>query len=64
MTSFLTTGIQSLTIIKRDKISFNDIPRLIKEASSTLKNNQNYSLQEVFDTDVLMRETVRELANI
>jgi len=51
-------------LFRQGKISFNDIPRLIKEASATLKNNQNYSLQEVFDTDVLMRETVRELANI
>ena len=50
-------------LFRQDKISFNDIPRLIKEASATLKNKQEYSLQDVFDTDVLMRETVRTLAN-
>jgi 1-deoxy-D-xylulose-5-phosphate reductoisomerase len=51
-------------LFRLDKISFNDIPRLIKEASSTLKNKQDYSLQDVYDTDLLMRETVRKLANI
>ena len=51
-------------LFRQDKISFNDIPRLIKEASASLKNKQDYSLQDVYDTDVLMRETVRELARI
>lgn len=51
-------------LFRQGKISFNDIPRLIEEASKTLKNNQNYSLQDVYDTDVLMREAVRALASI
>lgn len=51
-------------LFRQDKISFNDIPRLIKEAAATLNNKQDYSLQDVYDTDVLMRETVRKLANI
>ena len=51
-------------LFRQDKISFNDIPRLIKEAAATLNNKQDYSLQDVYDTDVLMRETVRKLSNI
>ncbi len=49
-------------LFRQEKISFNDIPRLIKEASATLKNKQNYTLEDVYNTDILMRETVRRLA--
>ena len=51
-------------LFRQEKISFNDIPRLIKEASATLQNKQDYVLDDVYNTDTLMRETVRELANI
>ena len=51
-------------LFRQGKISFNDIPRLISEASATLKNKQDYILEDVYNTDVLMRETVRKLANI
>lgn len=50
-------------LFRQEKISFNDIPRLIKEASATLKNKQDYVLEDVYNTDVLMRETVRKLAS-
>ena len=49
-------------LFRQEKISFNDIPRLIKEASATLKNKQDYVLEDVYNTDILMRETVRKLA--
>ena len=51
-------------LFRQEKIRFNDIPRLIKEAAATLQNKQDYSLEDVYNTDVLMRETVRELAKI
>ena len=50
-------------LFRQDKISFNDIPRLIKEASATLVNKQDYVLEDVYNTDVSMREAVRKLAN-
>ncbi len=50
-------------LFRQEKISFNDIPRLIKEASATLKNKQDYVLEDVYNTDILMRETVRKLAS-
>ena len=50
-------------LFRQGKISFNDIPRLISEASATLKNKQDYILEDVYNTDVLMRETVRKLSN-
>ena len=49
-------------LFRQEKISFNDIPRLIKEASATLKNKQDYVLEDVYNTDALMREAVRRLA--
>ncbi len=48
-------------LFRNGKISFNDIPQLIVEASKTLKNKENYTLQDVYDTDALMREAVRNL---
>ncbi len=51
-------------LFRQEKICFNDIPRLIKEAAATLQNKQEYSLEDVYNTDALMRETVRELAKI
>ena len=50
-------------LFRQGKISFNDIPRLISEASATLKNKQDYILEDVYNTDVLMREAVRKLSN-
>ncbi len=49
-------------LFRQEKISFNHIPRLIKEASATLKNKQDYVLEDVYNTDALMREAVRRLA--
>lgn len=49
-------------LFRCEKISFNDIPRLIKEASAALQNKQDYTLEDVYNTDTLMRETVRKLA--
>ena len=51
-------------LFRQEKIRFNDIPRLIKEAAATLQNKQDYSLEDVYNTDVLMREAVRKLAKI
>ncbi len=48
-------------LFRQGKISFCDIPRLIKTASSYLKNKQDFTLQDVFCTDKLMREKVRDL---
>lgn len=47
-------------LFRQGKISFTDIPELIKEASSSLKNKEDYTLQDVFNTDILMREKVRQ----
>ncbi len=51
-------------LFRQGKISFCDIPVLIEKASEFTNNNDNYSLQDVYDTDALMREKVRELAEI
>ena len=51
-------------LFRQGKISFNAIPELISLASEyTLKKN-DFTLQDVLDTDVLMREKVRELAKV
>ena len=51
-------------LFRQGKISFNAIPELISLASeNTLKKN-DFTLQDVLDTDVLMREKVRELAKV
>ena len=49
-------------LFRQSKISFNAIPELISLASEYAPEKQDYTLQDVLDTDVLMREKVRELA--
>ena len=51
-------------LFRQGKISFNAIPELISQASEFTLKKQDFSLQDVLDTDVLMREKVRELANV
>ena len=51
-------------LFRQGKISFCDIPVLIERAAEFTNNNDNYSLQDVYDTDALMREKVRQLAGI
>ena len=49
---------------QQGKISFCEIPELISEASDYADRKEDYTLQDVLDTDVLMREKVRELASV
>lgn len=49
-------------LFRQGKISFCQIPQLIAEASETISKKDDYSLQDVYDTDSLMREKVRQLA--
>lgn len=49
-------------LFREGKISFCDIPVLIERAAEFTNNNDTYSLQDVYDTDALMREKVRQLA--
>ncbi len=51
-------------LFRQDKISFTDIPRLISEAAEYTENKPDYTLEDVYNTDSLMREKVRELANV
>ena len=51
-------------LFRQGKISFCDIPVLIEKAAEFTNNNDNYSLQDIYDTDTLMREKVRELAKV
>ena len=51
-------------LFRQGKISFNQIPQLIVEASEYTNKVKDYTLQDVFDTDALMREKVRELASV
>ncbi len=51
-------------LFRQGKISFNAIPELISLASEYTAKKQNFTLQDVLDTDVLMREKVRELAKV
>lgn len=51
-------------LFRKGKISFNEIPELIVKAAEFTENKPDYSLQDVLDTDTLMREKVREFANI
>ncbi len=48
-------------LFRQGKIGFNDIPKLITEASEYTLNRENYTLEDVYNTDALMREKVREL---
>lgn len=49
-------------LFRQGKISFLEIADLISEASKKLKNKENYTLKDVYDTDNLMREAVRAIA--
>ena len=51
-------------LFRQGKISFLDIPRLIAEAAENLVDKQDYSLEDVYNTDSFMREMVRKLAKI
>lgn len=51
-------------LFRQGKISFNQIPELIVAAAEYTNMVKNYTLQDVFDTDTLMREKVRELASV
>ena len=51
-------------LFRQGKISFNQIPELIVAAAEYTNKVKNYTLQDVFDTDTLMREKVRELASV
>ncbi len=51
-------------LFRQGEISFTDIPQLIKDASECIENKPDYTLEDVYNTDSFMRETVRELANI
>ncbi len=51
-------------LFRQGKISFNAIPELISLASEYTLKKQDFVLQDVFDTDILMREKVRELAKV
>lgn len=49
-------------LFRQRKISFCEIPQLISAAAAALKNKQQYTLDDVFETDRLMRAEVRRLA--
>lgn len=51
-------------LFRQGKISFLDIPKLISEASEYADKKSEYTLEDVYNTDALMREKVRELANV
>ena len=51
-------------LFRQGKISFLQIPELILRAAEFAPDKPDYTLQDVLDTDVLMREKVRELASI
>ncbi len=51
-------------LFRQGKIKFTDIPVLINEASEYTNKKADYTLEDVYGTDSLMRETVRKLANI
>ncbi len=51
-------------LFRQGKISFLQIPELISKAAEFAPDKPDYTLQDVLDTDVLMREKVRELASI
>ncbi len=51
-------------LFRQGKIRFNDIPELISKASEYIDKKENYTLEDVYNTDSFMREKVREIANI
>ncbi len=48
-------------LFRQGEISFNDIPKLITEAAKSALDKADYTLEDVYNTDALMREKVREL---
>ena len=50
-------------LFRQGKISFNQIPEFISLASECVSDKKDFTLQDVLDTDVLMRERVRQLAS-
>ena len=46
-------------LFRQGKISFNQIPELIIKASEHTDKREIYTIQDVLDTDILMREKVR-----
>lgn len=51
-------------LFRQGKISFLQIPEFISRAAEFAPDKPDYTLQDVLDTDILMREKVRELASI
>ena len=51
-------------LFRQGKISFLQIPGFISKAAEYAPDKPDYTLQDVLDTDILMREKVRELASI
>lgn len=51
-------------LFRQGKISFTHIPELISEAAEYAENKPDYTLDDVYNTDSLMRETVRKLAKV
>ena len=51
-------------LFRQGKISFLRIPELISEASEYVDKKSEYTLEDVYNTDSLMREKVRELAKV
>jgi 1-deoxy-D-xylulose-5-phosphate reductoisomerase len=50
-------------LFRQGKIAFNDIPVLISEAAEYAQRKGDYTLEDVYNTDILMREKVREISN-
>ncbi len=50
-------------LFRQGKIAFNDIPVLISEAAEYAQRKDDYTLEDVYNTDILMREKVREISN-
>ena len=51
-------------LFRQGKISFLQIPELISKASEYVDKKSEYTLDDVYSTDSLMREKVRELAGV
>ncbi len=51
-------------LFRQGKISFLQIPEFISKAAEFAPDKPDYTLQDVLDTDILMREKVRELASV
>lgn len=51
-------------LFRQGKIAFNDIPELISRAAEYVSVKKEFNLQDVLDTDALMRQKVRETAKV